>query len=96
MVPIEFQQESGLFLCLSQGTVLSSQVVKGVRHPVGLRWELWAFLEVQQSSQTSLHVVERSRGCIQVNARKSGFITRWGLLVVPLRLWQEMYGSSDI
>ena len=42
---------------LSHGTPFSSQVKRGVRPPVELRQEHVLFLEVQEGSQTSFHVV---------------------------------------
>ena len=63
--PNEFQK--GTRLVLSHGTPLSSQVVKGLSGLLSSSGgELGLFLEVQQGSQTSLHVV---RGSLMFHSR---------------------------
>ena len=54
------------------------------------------FLNVQQGSQTSLHIVWDTRGFIQVGAGESGPISSWAVTWCPFELWQEPRGFSGI
>ena len=60
---------------LRHGTLLSSRVVKGVSGLLSSSGrELGLFPEVQQESQTSVHVVKETRGSIRVASGESGLI----------------------
>ena len=60
---------------LRHGTLLSSRVVKGVSGLLSSSGrELGLFPEVQQESQTSVHVVKETLGSIRVASGESGLI----------------------
>ena len=75
-VPIEFQEGSQAASRVeSWNFSFLSSCKRGIMSAVVLKRVIQAFLEVQQGSQTSLHVVRGTRASIRVAAEESGHIS---------------------